>query len=65
MESILNYCGEIGRIATTALRCTLHGTGTVLIVTGTAVAVTGDLLQLCARRLGTPKTRRTVTRPAH
>lgn len=65
MKDILNYCGKIRRIATTALRYTLHGTGTVLIGTGTVVVVTGELLQCCARRLGTPRTKRTVTQPAY
>ena len=65
MKNILNYCGEIRRIATTALSYTLHGTGVVLIGTGTVVVVTGELLQCCARRLRTTRTIRTVKQPAH
>jgi len=65
MQNILNACGELRRIATTALRYTLHGTGTVLIGTGTVIVVTGELLQCCARRLGTPRPRRTAAQPAH
>lgn len=65
MKDILNYCGEIRRIATTALRYTLHGTGTVLIGTGTAVVVTGELLQHCARKLRTTRARQTVPQSAH
>lgn len=64
MHKILNHCAEIRRLATIALRHTLHGTGTVLIGAGTAVVITGDLLQYCARRLR-PAARHTVTQPAH
>lgn len=65
MKDILNYGGEIRRIATTALRFTLQGTGTVLIGTGTVVVATGELLQHCASRLRKTGTAQTVTQPAH
>ena len=65
MQNILNYCGEIRRVATTALSYTLHGTGIVLIGTGTVVVVTGELLQCCARRLRNTRTTRIVKQPAH